>query len=185
MTLNSEQTDLAALIAQTKAGDPAAFKALYDRTSSKLFGVVLRIVGERGMAEDVLQEVYCQLWRHADRYEAEAGRPMTWLISIARYRAIDAARRDGRLARPLEPLDEESLDLGTAPGDAETDLVDRERLSLCLGELAAEQRDCVLLAYRDGYSRDELAARFGAPVNTIKTWLHRGLQTLRRCLVAP
>lgn len=136
------------------------------------------------MAEDVLQEVYLQVWRHADRYEAGAGQPMTWLISIARYRAIDAIRRHAGATRKLDPLDE-SHDLVGAGGDPETDLVDRDRLGLCFGELETEQRECILRAYRDGYSREELAEQFGKPVNTIKTWLHRGLQVLRKCLDAP
>lgn len=176
--------DLAQLIALTARADRAAFRMLYDRTSAKLFGVVLRIVKDRAMAEDVIQEVYLQLWRHAGRYEAGTGQPMTWLISIARYRAIDAIRSRASAARPLQPLDD-SHERVAAAGDAEGELIDRDRLAICLGALEPEQRDCVLLAYRDGYSREELAAQFAKPVNTIKTWLHRGLQSLRTCLDAP
>jgi RNA polymerase sigma factor (sigma-70 family) len=175
-------TDLAELISATARRDRAAFGELYARTAAKLLGIVTRIVGDRAMAEDVLQEVYLRIWQSASSYLPAAGRPMTWMIVIARNRAIDAVRGrrlvqaadDGSGSDPLESIPE--------PRNREGEIADRSQLRLCLGELDAVQRRCFLDAYHYGYSREELATRFGKPVNTIKTWLHRSTALLRTCL---
>jgi RNA polymerase sigma-70 factor (ECF subfamily) len=176
--------DLTGLVAGTARGDRAAFAELYGRTAAKLLGIVIRIVRDRAIAEDVLQEVYLRVWQNAASYAPDAGRPMTWMISIARNRAIDVVR--GRRILQLAQ-DEDGLDPleSVAEGrDREAEIIDMSRLRLCLGQLDAVQRRCLLEAYYDGYSREELAIRFGKPVNTIKTWLHRTAATLRTCLDA-
>jgi RNA polymerase sigma factor (sigma-70 family) len=177
-------TDLATLIAGTARRHDPAFAQLYASTAAKLLGVILRIVRDRAMAEDVLQEVFLRIWQNASTYAPESGRPMTWLIAIARYRAIDFIRQ--RRFETLPPNEDGSdpLDAIAEPRDRERDIIDTDRLRLCLGQLEAPQRRCVLEAYYEGYSREELASRFAMPVNTIKTWLHRGTQTLRTCLDA-
>jgi RNA polymerase sigma-70 factor (ECF subfamily) len=176
--------DLAGLIAATARQDRAAFAELYGRTAAKLLGIVIRIVHDRAMAEDVLQEVYLRVWQNASSYVPEAGRPMTWMISIARNRAIDVVRgrRIVQLVQDEDGLD--PLESVSEPRDREAEIIDTSRLRLCLGQLDAVQRRCLLDAYYQGYSRDELAIRFGRPVNTIKTWLHRTAATLRACLDA-
>jgi RNA polymerase sigma-70 factor (ECF subfamily) len=176
--------DLAGLIAATARGDRAAFAELYGRTAAKLLGIVIRIVHDRGIAEDVLQEVYLRVWQNASSYVPQAGRPMTWMISIARNRAIDVVRgrRIVQLAQDEEGLD--PLEGVPEARDRESEIIDMSRLRLCLGRLEAVQRRCLLEAYYDGYSREELATRFGKPVNTIKTWLHRSAASLRTCLDA-
>jgi len=180
-----EREDLSVLMAAVAEGDRLAFKHLYDRTSARLLGIVRRIVRDRPLAEEVLQEVYLRIWERAGTYRTEAGTALSWMISIARHRAIDVLRQRKEIV--LAPLEdgEDWLERVAGPGDGETDLEDRDRLRHCLQRLEEPQRSCILLAYCDGYSRDELATRYEAPVNTIKTWLHRGLAVLRSCLEAP
>lgn len=174
--------DLSALIGRTARGDQAAFQQLYVETSAKLLGIALRIVKDRAVAEDVVQEAYLKVWQGAASYSVEAGRPMTWLISIARYRAIDVVRaRRETIARTHEDgLD--PLDTVSDSRDREAEFIEMDRLSTCLGRLDETQRRCFLAAYYEGYSREELSARFASPVNTIKTWLHRTAASLRTCM---
>ena len=172
--------DLAGLLDATARGDRAAFRALYDATAAKLFGIVLRITGNRAVAEEVLQNAYVKIWQNADRFSPVAGRPMTWLCALARHTAIDHLRSE-RTGRQLSvDLDDEAiarLPAPTASGGADSD-----SLRTCLDQLGADARNCVVLAYCWGFSRDELAARFDRPVNTIKTLLHRSLKALSVCL---
>lgn len=180
-----EAAELAALIARVAEGRQDALRALYDRTAPKLFGVILRIVRDRGAAEDVLQDAYLKVWQGAAGYTPEAGRPMAWLAAIARHRAIDQVRRKGEVPMPVSEDDDEDWLAGIAdPRDSEAAFLDRDALLACLGRLEPAQRDCVVLAYCEGLSREELALRYDRPVNTVKTWLHRGLASLRGCLDA-
>jgi RNA polymerase sigma-70 factor (ECF subfamily) len=173
---------LAILMARTAARDRAAFAALYHATSAKLYGVVLRILRRRDVADEVLQEVYVQVWERAHLYAASRGSPVTWMTAIARNRALDELRRK----RPV-PL-EDDADIESIPGEEEhpLDRIERgealERLRQCLDRLDAERREVVLLAYRDGMSRDALGQRFARPPATIKSWLRRSLLQLRDCL---
>ena len=176
---------LAALIAAVAKGDQGAFKMLYDATAPKLFGLVLRIARDRAVAEEVLQDVYLRIWRNASTYTAEAGLPLTWMASIARHRAIDVLRQRTEVLIGPNEEGQDWLDTVMEARDLEADLIDADRLRHCLGQLEAAQRQCLLLAYYEGYSREELATRFDKPVNTIKTWLHRGLGVLRTCLDRP
>lgn len=173
--------DLAELIAGTARRDRSSFQRLYASTSAKLLGVAMRILRDRAAAEDVVQEAYLKVWQSAGSYNPEAGRPMTWLITVARNRAIDAVRRRRDTTRPLE---EEPAWMATVVDarDREAEFLDADRLALCLGRLDALHRRCFLEAYHEGYSREELALRFDRPVNTIKTWLHRAAAALRSCL---
>lgn len=171
--------DLATLLEATASGDRAAFRALYGATAGKLFGIVLRIVGNRAIAEEVLQETYVKIWQNAGRYSADAARPVTWLAAIARNGAIDRIRADkGERMR----ADEEEDVLARLAAPLEADPAARESLRVCLLALEEDARICVTLAYCWGYSREELAERFGRPVGTIKTLLHRTIKSLRACL---
>jgi RNA polymerase sigma-70 factor (ECF subfamily) len=177
--------DIALLIAATAQSDRAAFTKLYQRTSAKLLGVIFRILNDRGRSEDVLQDVFVRVWQGAGSYDPSAGRPMTWLITIARNRAIDVVRqrRDVQIAPDEDGTD--WLDNVPDPRDREADFLDADRLRICLDRLDEKQRSCLLAAYYHGFSREELATRFDKPVNTIKTWLHRSALTLRACLGEP
>jgi len=171
---------LTALLAATGRGDRGAFTRLYRLASAKLFGQLLRILKDEAAAEDCLQEVFLAIWRHADRYDPAQAAPMTWLTVITRHRALDRLRRD-RPTQSLDTLDEALL--GSHPDPAESGSgAMTAQLNHCLDELMSAQRDCLLLAYTEGLTQPELAARLAIPLGTVKTWIRRGLEQLRRCL---
>jgi RNA polymerase sigma factor (sigma-70 family) len=176
--LNADDGPLVGALQSIAAGDRAAFRSLYEMTAPKLFGVVLRIVRNRQVAEEVLQETYVRVWQSAERFAPEAGRPIAWLTTIARHRAIDRVRSDK--VDQARADDDAMLERLAAPDSG--DPVLREALTRCLDGLEEEARNCVVLAYCSGYSREELAERFGRPVGTIKTLLHRSVRLLKACL---
>lgn len=162
--------------------DSEAFAALYQATSAKLYGIVLRILAQRALADEILQEVYVKIWQRAADFDRSRASPITWMATIARNRALDEVRRKV----PLEDLPE----MPDIAGETLDPLANRERtedlsrLMGCLDALDRERRELVLLAYYRGMSRETLATRFGAPAATIKTWLHRSIRQLRTCLDA-
>ena len=179
----SSSRELAAVLTRVAQGDEDAFELVYRATSAKLYGIVLRILGSRSLADEVIQEVYVKVWQRAGDYDSERASPISWLAAIARNRALDEVRR------PINAVAHEDIDAAVdlaAPfedplGGAERS--DQFRaLARCLEGLDPEKRDVLLLAYFRGLSRDALAERFGRPTATIKTWLHRSLAQLRTCL---
>jgi RNA polymerase sigma-70 factor (ECF subfamily) len=176
--------DLTDLLIRIAARDPAAFAALYKQTSAKLYGVVARILTRGDVAADVLQEAYVRIWEKAGDFDPVKGSALAWMATIARNRALDEVRR-------VRPVSLEDQPEGFEPAGEEIDpLAARERseglmaLVDCLKALDEEKRAVVLLAYYRGLSREALAKRFGRPVPTIKTWLHRSLAQLRDCLAS-
>ncbi|ODN71000.1 sigma-70 family RNA polymerase sigma factor [Methylobrevis pamukkalensis] len=172
--------EAADLLDRIAAGDRAAFGALYDLAAPKLYGIILRIVRDRARAEEILQETLLKIWRSAASFDRASGSASGWMATIARNGAIDAVRRGpARIAAD----DGDALLAQISDGSFERlDPADRAALADCLGQLAELPRRLVLLAYCLGYSREELAAATGRPVGTIKTWLHRSLQSLKTCL---
>lgn len=171
--------ELAALLARAARGDQAAFAEFYDRTSAKLFGIIVRILVERGEAEDVLQEVYVTVWRKAAEFDAARASPVTWAATIARNRAIDRLRARG--SRPVAPLDDAGDVRDTAPlADA---LIDegREaaRVVAALARIEPRHAAAIRACYLEGLSYEAAAARDNIPVGTLKSWVHRGLMRLR------
>lgn len=173
--------ELAALVGAIAAGERDALKALYDRTSAKLFGVSLRILGNEADAQDVLQEVYTTVWHKADRFDPARASAITWLALLTRSRAIDRLR--ARRA-PNEGLDaaSELADDGPSPLDLVERSQDAKRLADCLGELEDRARDMIRSAFFDGASYRELASQEGVPLPTMKSWIRRGLIRLKACL---
>ena len=176
--------DLTGLLIRIAARDAAAFAALYKQTNAKLYGVVARILTRGDAAADALQEVYVRIWEKAGEFDPLKGSPLSWMATIARNRALDEVRR-------VRPVSLEDQPEGFEPAAEEIDpLAPRERserlaaLIDCLKALDQEKRAIVLLAYYRGSSREALAKRFGRPVPTIKTWLHRSLAQLRDCLAS-
>jgi RNA polymerase sigma-70 factor (ECF subfamily) len=188
--------DVAALLARTALGDRAAFARLYERTSGHLFAVVLRIQRDRALAEDLLQEVYVNVWKAAGGFDAARSQPLTWLTSIARNRAIDSLRRTNTqpmlLSVTRDDSDEDDgpdaverhADAGPGPLDLLDAACDARELHRCIDGLAPSQRQSVALAFYDGLSHAEVAAHLKEPLGTVKSWLRRALMTLKSCLDA-
>jgi RNA polymerase sigma-70 factor, ECF subfamily len=175
-------SELVWLLASVAKGDQAAFERLYAATRAKLYGVVLRILRRTDLADEVMQDAYLKIWRSAGDFDPHVASPMTWMVAIARNRAIDLVRKKAERSIEEEPA---ALEVAGETPDplARRELTDElKRLLACLGDLDEERRRIVLLAYYNGWSREQLATQFGKPVNTIKTWLRRSLIELRGCL---
>jgi RNA polymerase sigma-70 factor, ECF subfamily len=176
------QAELVWLLGAVARGDETAFERLYDATRAKIYGVLLRILGRPALAEEVMKETYLKIWKTADGFDPTIASPTTWMVAIARNRAIDIVRKRGDLSI------EDELEVPEAAAEAPQPLARREmteelkRLLFCLGRLDPEKQRIVLLAYYSGWSRDQLAQKLDIPVNTIKTWLRRSLLEIRECM---
>lgn len=170
------------LLAGVARGEEAAFAALYQATSAKLYAIALRILRSREAAEDVVQDSYTKVWERAGAFDPRIASPITWMAAIVRNRALDEIRK--RSVRPQADVSE--LDNIEADEEHPVEAIGRredvERMLRCLEGLEPEKRQMVRLAYLDGLSREALAKRFGRPEGTIKTWLHRSLLQLKGCL---
>jgi RNA polymerase sigma-70 factor (ECF subfamily) len=170
--------ELVEAIARVSRQDRAAFERVYAATSAKLYGIIIRILGRRDVADDVLQEVYIRVWQRAAEFNPTIASPITWLATIARNRALDEIRQ-----KPMRSLDDcpEVFHLPNSDNPLEDYEQDeaRRRLQACLHLLGPEKKDVVLQAYYYGMTREEIAARIGRPVATVKTWLRRSLAELR------
>ena len=178
----ADRDELNGLLVQTGRNDQKAFAELYKRTSSKLLGVCLRMLHDRGEAEEVLQETYSTVWRRASTFNPAKASAITWLITLSRNKAIDRLRQHreellGDPSRLNEIVDEQP----TPAADAEASQEYR-RLQLCLDELEPQQRDSVREAFFTGATYNELATRCMVPLGTMKSWIRRSLMQLRTCL---
>lgn len=173
---------LAELIARVAARDRVAFAEVYRATSAKLLGVIARILVRRDIAEEVLQEVYVTVWERAGDYDPTRASPITWMATIARNRALDSVRRRQMLSIEDTPSAMEMPSDDPHPLTGIELSEDIGRLWRCLDGLEKDRREAVILAYLKGESREALGQRFGRPVSTIKTWLHRSLKQLKDCL---
>lgn len=177
---------LVAWLAGCARGEDAALGNLYEALSPQLFGLLLRILQRRDLAEEALQDTFVNVWRKASEYRADRGRVSTWVLTIARYRAFDILRR----TRRETALDPDSLiglsDADAAAGhdgeDTPRSLAEYRRLRQCLDGLSEQQRSSVVLAYFGGLTQEEIARRREAPLGTVKSWIRRALISLKRCL---
>jgi len=185
MDADATRSQLAAALVRVAGGDRAALRVVYQDTSAKLFGVCLRILKDRVEAEDVLQEVFVTVWRRAASFDPGRASPITWMVAIARNRAIDRLRASA-VSRRMEPI--ESADAVSDPAPAAVERVElaqqHQRLSRCLEELEARHASAIRAAFLDGTTYEELAARMSVPLGTMKSWIRRGLLKLRTCLEA-
>jgi RNA polymerase sigma factor (sigma-70 family) len=185
MDADATRSQLAAALVRVAGGDRAALRLVYQDTSAKLFGVCLRILKDRAEAEDVLQEVFVTVWRKAASFDPGRASPITWMVAIARNRAIDRLRASA-VSRRMEPI--ESADAVSDPAPAAVERVEmaqqHQRLSRCLAELEARHASAIRAAFLDGTTYEELAARMSVPLGTMKSWIRRGLLKLRACLEA-
>lgn len=173
--------EISKLIVRTSMRERAAFDLLYRQTSAKLFGVCLRVLGDRPDAEEALQEVYVKIWMKADRYAVSELSPISWLVAIARNHAIDRVRQRRQAALDIDA----ALDVADPSPDPERMALagdENGRLDRCLGELDAERAEAVRGAYLSGETYADLAARHKIPLNTMRTWLRRSLMKLKECL---
>lgn len=176
------QAELVWLLAAVAKGDKAAFERLYGATRAKLYGVLLRILGRPDLADDVMQETYLKVWQMAGKFDPTVASPITWMVAIARNRAIDIVRKKGDVSVEDSP---EALGVAadTPPPLARREMTEElRRLLACLGKLDPEKQRIVLLAYYSGWSREQLSHKLDIPVNTIKTWLRRSLLEIRECM---
>ena len=179
--LNST-TELVHLLGRVAQGDKSAFSIVYDATSAKLYGIVLRILLRRDLADEVLQEVFVKIWQRAAEFDPTRASPITWMATIARNRALDEIRRKQPLALDDIPGAFEIADPGILASDQIVLSEANVQLEKCLGGLAPEKQAIVRLAYLDGWSREQISKRYAVPVPTVKTWLHRSLKQLKDCL---
>ena len=174
---------IADLIAGVAGQDRAAFRTLYSAVSAKLFGVAFRILQDRAEAEDAVQEVFTRVWLNARRFDGTRARGMTWLIAVARNHAIDRLR-----ARPKPNAGEEAMLAVRDPNPgAEAQVVakgEARRVADCFATLEAPKAEAIRGAYLSGLSYEELSERHDVPLNTMRSWLRRGLMKLKECLEA-
>ena len=178
----AERDELNRLLQRAGRNDQKAFAELYKRTSSKLFGICLRMLRDRGEAEEVLQETYTTVWRRAGSFDATRASAITWLVTLSRNKAIDRLRqhREELLDDPSK-LDETIDEQPTPAFGAETSQ-EYQRLQQCLDELEPQQQSSVREAFFTGATYNELATRCKVPLGTMKSWIRRSLMQLRTCL---
>jgi len=181
--------NLTRLLGQCQLGDKRAFALLYQQVSGRLNGIAYRITRNVDSANEVLQEAFIQIWQNKDEYQSHKSEAFTWLAAIVRYRAYDRLRYDKRRQQQNQvefdetqlmdlQLDEINLFGQTLGLDTNTE----QALVDCLSKLEQKQSQSILMAYIYGYSREDIASYFKSPVNTIKSWVRRGLGRLQLCL---
>jgi RNA polymerase sigma-70 factor (ECF subfamily) len=170
--------DDARLVRRLDEGDTDALRMLYDRYGGIVFGMTYRLLGDRQAAEECTQDVFVSVWRTARSYEPERARVSTWLLTIARNRAIDATRR--RAARPVDPHEEVwATERSPDTADLVSEADEATRVAAAMAELSEPQREALSLAYFDGLSHTEIAERLGLPVGTVKGRIRLALDRLR------
>ncbi|MGY2439160.1 sigma-70 family RNA polymerase sigma factor [Pseudomonas sp. SDO52101_S400] len=177
----ADTDQLRQLLAQCSLGDRRAFETLYRSAGPRLHGVALRFMGRPDLAEEVLQESFVRIWNNASRYESHLSAPMTWMINITRNQAIDQLRK--HRDRPLSDFEQEALvDENPSAHDQLNSAREASALNRCLETLEGMQRQSITVAYFQGLSCSELAEHLAAPLGSVKSWIRRGMERLRRCL---
>lgn len=190
MSKEAANIELIHLLNQCQQGDKKAFSALYQLTSSRLNGIAYRITRNIDTANEVLQEAFIQIWKNSDQYQLNKSEPFTWLASIVRYRAYDRLRYDKRrhqqdMVEWDDLAEYANLDIEALNGFSQylnVDTQSEQALHGCLAALEEQQSQSILMAYLYGYSREDISRHFDTPVNTIKSWIRRGLGRLQQCL---
>lgn len=183
MSQTKTSEELFHLIALSGQGDKVAFQTLYEATSAKLFGLSLRILNRRDLAEEALQDAFINIWHHAQNYRPEKAAVMTWMTTIVRNKCFDLLRA---MPQEAQLLDEASLDdwasddLG--PLQQVTEKSESKALLNCMKTLTPLQRQAIVLSYFHGMAHEQLSKHLVQPLGTIKTWIRRGLTALKGCL---
>ncbi len=181
---DADRAALTDILLRTGAGDRDAFELLYKKTSAKLFGVCLRIFGERADAEEALQEAYLTIWKKASAFQAARASPISWLVAVTRNRAIDRLRSGGRATFASLEAAAEVPDPGQTAEEVLIGAADDGALTQCLAELEPRDAQFIRAAFLGGATYVELAQQEGSPLGTVKTRIRRALARLRGCLNA-
>ena len=184
LDFSARDNDWAALIHRVAQGDQSALSKLYDSTGRLVYGLVLRILNEAPSAEEVLLDVFTQVWRQASQYDGNRGAPLAWIMTIARSRAIDRLRSTRQELQRKDPLDSVQTIRSDGADPEQDSLISERRLMVkrALAGLAPEQREVIELAYYSGMSHSEIASRLGKPLGTVKTRTRLGMMRLREAL---
>ena len=174
-----EHETLFPLLCETANGNKAAFAELYKLTSPQLYAVVLKLLKRPELADEATQDAFIKIWHNAGSYQRGKGTVLTWMVSIARYRALDLMRYHN--VRNEVELDNEAPQLGESSDTVRMN-TEQDKLAECLDELDHPQRQAIQLAYVNGLSHQEVVNHLSSPLGTIKSWIRRGLQSLQRCL---
>ena len=177
---------LVELLARCGRGDSGALRTLYELASPQLFSVLLRILHRKDLAEDALQDVFINIWRNATAFDTHRGHPMAWMLTIARYRAIDVrrTRRFERSEQDLTDVQDQLVADTVDPSMLAHLSADTQRLTECMRGLSEHQNRCIRLAFLDGLSHEEVAQTVSSPIGTVKSWIRRGLLALKTCLTS-
>lgn len=178
--LTADTFDYEAALEACARGERFALNALYQREARWLLGVAQRIVGDRDHAHDVLQDAFLQIWQKAASYQRSLGSARGWIYTVVRHRALDLARRSGRevsVGDDLEALSDARQAEEHGPAGPDATALDR-----CLEGLDERKRDCIVCAFVEGYTHEQIATRLATPVGTVKSWIRRGLLALKECL---
>jgi RNA polymerase sigma-70 factor (ECF subfamily) len=183
---NELDAQLLSLLARCAAADSGALQRLYELASPILFACLTRILRRRALAEEALQDVFVSIWQRAGQFSASRGRPMAWMVSIARYRAIDLLRHEQHVPALVPDLPERfaAEPEPESEGSSPAWLPPSGLLEHCLALLTERQKQCLELAFVGGNSHEDISRLTGSPLGTVKSWIRRGLQSLRRCLEA-
>lgn len=176
-----EDSELVTLLGRVAMGDRVSFRTLYDAMSPKLYGLSLRLLKRPDLADEVMQDAFVSIWHNAREYHVERGSAGGWMLTIARYRALDALRR-----RRFEIYTDDDSLIALAEAHVADEPVQDETSFLalqgCLDQITEQQRESLLRAYYEGMSHEELARHMATPLGTVKSWVRRGLMSLKRCL---
>lgn len=178
--------EVALLISRCALRDQLALKTLYQKAAPLLNSIAFRLLRSEALSNEVLQDSFVQIWNNAGSYRRDQGKPMTWMSSIVRYRAIDKLKAEAKHNRRPDYEEElREIEQAFSGDEPEKDVSQQQSRALideCLATLERKVRCCITLAYLQGYSREELADSLGANINTVKSWLHRGSERLKKCL---
>ena len=181
MTSPSGDFDYEATLTACAQGSRAALRELYEREARWLMGVAMRIVRNRALAEEVLQEAFLQIWRRAGTFDRSRGSGRGWIYTVVRHRALQEVRRIAPSISAAAPDVEELAAEEPRSGESDSG-IDAEALERCLEQLEPQRRECIVQAFVEGYSHAQIATRVGKPVGTVKSWVRRGLLSLKDCL---
>jgi RNA polymerase sigma-70 factor (ECF subfamily) len=184
MESRNRDQELISVVQKIAQGDQAALASLYDSTNRLAYGLILRVLGDASSAEEVLLDVYTQIWRQAANYDISRGAPMAWLMTIARSRAIDRLRsgwQDRQRKEPLDALNDRETE-AASPEEATVASERQKFVRTALGTLSPEQREVIELAYYGGLSHSEIAVKLNQPLGTVKTRTRLGMTKLREAL---